>query len=290
MSLKTSLLLLFFSAVLSAAAQQFQESDIWLADIRIKPGAVYFGSIQNITNTKGYDNQPCFINDTTLLYTHIGADAQADIYCYNTKSTNISAFTQTTVSEYSAKPTPFGDQISTVVVEQDSAQRIWSYDMKGKNGKPLIPYLDSVGYYTWLNDTCIAAFILTSPPSLQLCSSIHPYTKTIAQNIGRCLQVSVEGNLYFTMLKDSVRWLCTLERNGSITPLIEFYKDVEDFVMSHNQLIFCAKGGLIYYTDNNYKLGWRLCGNFEASGVKAIYRLALSNDQKKMALVNIQTP
>jgi hypothetical protein len=288
MRITTYTLWLFLFVVFNATAQQFQESDIWLADIRIKPGSVYFGSIQNIINTKGYDNQPCFIDDTTLLYTHIGDDGQADIYSYHTLRKMITKFTQTKESEYSAKPTPWGETISVVEVEQDSTQRIWGFNKQGKNGKPLIPYLDSVGYYTWLNDTCVAAFILTSPPSLQLCSSIHPYTKTIAKNIGRCLQVSAEGDLHFTLLKDSVTWLCKLERNGSTTPLIEFFEGVEDFVISHSNLIFCAKGGIIYYTDSNYQLGWRMCGNFESSGVKGIYRIALSNDQKKMALVNIQ--
>ena len=92
MRITTYTLWLLLFVVFNATAQQFQESDIWLADIRIKPGSVYFGSIQNIINTKGYDNQPCFIDDTILLYTHIGDDGQADIYSYHTLRKMITKF------------------------------------------------------------------------------------------------------------------------------------------------------------------------------------------------------
>jgi hypothetical protein len=272
----------------SSKAQHFIESDIWLADIRIKEGNIYFGAAKNITNAIGYDSQPFFLNDSTLLYTHIGEDLQADIFQYQLKKKNNSKFTNTKESEYSAKLLPNNKGISVVEVEPDSTQRIWHFDLTGNNGKVYVPNVDSVGYYAWLNDTSFAAFILTEPPSLQICNSSNDKTKTIATNIGRCLQVSSFGNLYFTRLeKDSVRWLCRTEINGSITKLIEFYKGVEDFVISNNNTIFCCKDGMIYYTDNQFNLGWRLCGNFGTMGVNNINRLALSPDNKRMALVNI---
>lgn len=289
MKLKIHFSACFFLLHFAANAQHFIESDIWLADIRIKEGNIYFGAAKNATNTVGYDSQPFFLNDSTLLYTHIGEDLQADIYQYQLRKKITAKFTNTQLSEYSAKLLPNKKGISVVEVEQDSSQRIWAFDLSGKQGKLYIPNVDSVGYYAWLSDTSFAAFILTSPPSLQICNTINNKTKTIASNIGRCLQVSTTGNLYFTILeKDSVRWLCRTEKDGSITKLIEFYKDVEDFVLSNNNLIFCAKGALIYYTDMQFNLGWRLCGNFESTGITSINRLALSPDNKRIAMVNVK--
>jgi hypothetical protein len=46
---------------------------------------------------------------------------------------------------------------------------------------------------------------------------------------------------------------------------------------------------MIYYSDNQFNLGWRLCGNFGATGVNNINRLALSPDNKRIALVNISS-
>ncbi len=287
MKIKTIIFLIFIVQQLSANAQHFVETDIWLADSRIKEGAIYFGAAKNITNSAGYDSQPFFLNDTTLLYTGIREDLQADIYQYNLiKKVNLK-FTNTSESEYSAKLLPNKKGISVVAVEKDSAQRIWSFDLTGNNGKVLIPQIDSVGYYAWLNDTGFAAFILTQPPSLQMGSTLNKNTKTIAKNIGRCMQVSSFGNLYFTMLEnDSVRWLCRTESSGKITKLIEFYKDVEDFVLGNNNIVFCAKEGMLYYSDNNFNLGWRLCGNFTAAGLNNINRIALSPNNKYIALVN----
>jgi hypothetical protein len=287
---KFNVVLFFFVIQFQAViAQHFIESDIWLADIRIKEGNIYFGTAKNVTHSIGYDSQPFFMNDSTLLYTHIGEDLQADIYQYKSKSTACAKFTHTKESEYSAKLLPNRKGISVVEVEQDSSQRIWSFDLTGNNGKVYVSNVDSVGYYVWLNDTSFAAFILTEPPSLQLCNTSNNKAKTIATNIGRCLQVSNFGNLYFTSLeKDSVRWLCRTEKDGAITKLIEFYKGVEDFVISNNNIVFCAKEGMIYYSDHQFNLGWRLCGNFGAMGVSNINRLALSPDNKSIAMVNIQ--
>lgn len=283
--------IIFFFAVLCLTrlqAQHVMESDIWLADIRIKEGNIYFGAAKNITNSVGYDSQPFFFNDSTLLYTHIGEDQKAHIYQYKLLSKTNSKFTNTKESEYSAKLLPNKKGISVVAVEKDSTQRIWRFDLNGNEAQVAVASIDSVGYYAWLSDTSFAAFILTEPPSLQICNTITGQTKSIATHIGRCLQVSSEGNLYFTRLeKDSVRWLCRTEKNGSITNLIEFYKGVEDFVLSNNNLVFCAKDGMLYYSDQKYNLGWRLCGNFTASGVNNINRMALSPDNKRIALVNM---
>jgi hypothetical protein len=287
MKLKFIVFIIFIYANV-AIAQHFMESDIWIADVRMNEGNIYFGAAKNFTNSPGYDSQPFFIDDSTILYTHIDLDQQADIYQYQLRKNTNSRYTKSSESEYSPKLLPSRKGISVVAVEKDSTQRIWSFDLNGNNGHLLVPQIDSVGYYTWLNDTSFAAFILTEPSSLQICNTVNNNTKTIAKNIGRCLQVSATGNLYFTTLeKDSVRWLCRTESNGTITKLIEFYKGVEDFVVSNNNTVLCAKEGMLYYTDHKFNLGWRLCGNFSSYGLNNINRIALSPNNKKIALVNL---
>jgi len=269
-------------------AQHFIESAIWIAEIIMNDANIYFGAAKNATNIVGYNSQPVFINDSTMLYTHIGQDLQADIYQYHISKKTNTKFTNTKESEYSAKLLPNKNGISVVEVEQDSTQRIWAFDKNGKNGKVYASNVDSVGYYTWINDSTFAAFILTEPPSLQICNTKNNKTKIIETNVGRCLQVNNQGNLYFTKLEnDSVRWLCRTESNGNITKLIEFYKGVEDFVISNNNVVICAKNGIIYYSDNQFNLGWRFCSDFSSYGVNQINRLALSPDNKKIAMVNI---
>jgi hypothetical protein len=269
-------------------AQPSVNSEIWLAEIKNNEGTIFFGTAKSINTIRGYNSQPHFLNDSILLYTHIGQDLQADIYQYHLAKKNHNKFTDTKESEYSAKLMPSKKAISVVEVEKDSTQRIWSFDINGKNGKLLVPKVDSVGYYTWLSDSSFAAFILTEPPSLQIGHIKTNKTNTIVQHVGRCMQTSAAGLLYFTMLeKDSTRWLCRQEQNGSISKLIEFYKGVEDFVLSTNKIVFCAKGGIIYYSDENYNLGWRACGNYASMGISNMNRLALSPNDKKIAIVNM---
>ncbi len=278
----------FFSTI-NIMAQPVPDSEIWLADIRIKEQSIYFGPANKISINQGYNNQPFFMNDTTILYAHITPDTRSHIFEYILPLQKTTQLTHTLQSEYSPRMLPSKDGFSVVTVEPDSTQRLWAYNTDGTNGKLLAPFTDSVGYYVWQNDSEFVANIITDPQSLHFCNINKKKTLPAAKNIGRCMQISESGNLYFTIVgQDKVRWLCKIEDNGAVSPQIEFYPGVEDFVISNSNIIFCAKGGLIYYTDMNYKLGWRLCGNFESYGLKKIARLALSPNNKKIALVELK--
>ncbi|MCC6251347.1 MAG: hypothetical protein IT238_02655 [Bacteroidia bacterium] len=283
-------LIVFFVTILlcsDTVQAQLNNFQIWQADIRIKDGAVYFGQAQKIGNLKGYNNQPAFVNDSILLFSHADGASQSDIYQYRTKSRTFQNLTKSAMSEFSPKLLPNNDGFSVVAVEQDSTQRIWSYNLEGGNEKNIIPQFDSVGYYCWLGDTAIAAFVLTEPSTLQIYSIKNNQVRTLAHNIGRCLQVSSYNNLYFSFIDSySTRWLCRIEHDGTITKLIEFLSGVEDFVVSNNNTIFCAQNGILFYTDLNFNQGWRMCANFESVGIKHISRLALNPSNKLIVFVN----
>ena len=79
----------------------------------------------NITNRKGYDNQPSFSADEKLIYyVSVREDKQADIYSYNLKNKKTERFTKTLESEYSPSVNSDGLTLSSVVVEKDSSQKI----------------------------------------------------------------------------------------------------------------------------------------------------------------------
>jgi hypothetical protein len=268
--------------------QTMPETDIFIADCRIKEGNIYFGGAKNITSRKGYDNQPNFLNDTTLLFTSIRNGLQSDIFQYTISSQKTSKLTSSAESEYSPKITPDKLGISTVVVEKDSTQRLWRYTLQGNNPLIIAKSIDSIGYYCWLSDTTFAAIMITDPSSLKICNTITGASKNIATNVGRSLEKSANGYLYFSQLIDSTRWLVRLEKDGTIQRLIEFYKQAEDFTLTRNNTVLCAHEGELFYADNNFNLGWRVCGNFSFAGAKNITRIALSPDEKHIAFVNLE--
>src|SRR6266566_3120871 len=113
----TSAFLLFTSYLFC----QLPESDIWLLDIKDSAGTVSFQNPVNITNRKGYDNQPAFSPDGTfILYTRYDdSTKQSDIYKYDIKTKARTQFTKTLTSEYSPTFMPDGKNISVVMVEKD---------------------------------------------------------------------------------------------------------------------------------------------------------------------------
>ena len=86
---------------------QLPDTDIYLFDIKCTGKTIKIESQKNITNRKGYDNQPFFHPDKSLLYfVSIKEDNQSDIYVYDLNKKNIQQFTKTSISEYSPQLSP----------------------------------------------------------------------------------------------------------------------------------------------------------------------------------------
>ena len=113
-------------------------TDIYLMGVRMDGPSWQLGASLNITDRDGYDNQPHFLPDGSgLLYTSI-RDGQADVYRYEIGIGRSTRLTATTESEYSPTPLPSGDGFSTVRVEEDGTQRLWSFDLQGRAPPPLL--------------------------------------------------------------------------------------------------------------------------------------------------------
>ena len=89
-------------------------SEIILFDVKVKKGQVILSNPKNITNRKGYDNQPSFHRSESLAYySSFNEEGRSDIKIYNYKTDETKALTQTQEREYSPTLTPDGDRKST---------------------------------------------------------------------------------------------------------------------------------------------------------------------------------
>lgn len=267
------------------------ETDIWMTESRFLPnGSIFFGSPKNLTERPGYDNQPSFLKNGNLVYSSIRENNQAEIYQFDMQKKFIMKFTLSKESEYSPQSTPDGQFISAVLVEKDSTQRIWKYDLEtGLDKKLVAPNSDSVGYYKWVNDSIIAFAKITQPMSLWKLNIRTGKEEKIASHVGRSIHTSTEGLIYFIQTTDSVSKICRMEKNGTINPLIDLYKGTEDFVFGKDNFILCGNGAKLYYTDHDFSKGWRLLSDFERLGVKKITRIAFSPSYNHIAFVDDQS-
>src|SRR5688572_8597543 len=74
----------FFLISFSLSVSSQVAGDIYLVDINRIDSGIVFSNLQNITQHKGYDNQPYFSSNNKFVYfTSIRKDSIADIYSYD---------------------------------------------------------------------------------------------------------------------------------------------------------------------------------------------------------------
>jgi dipeptidyl aminopeptidase/acylaminoacyl peptidase len=294
-------LLFFFLPVFVSSpllAQVPAGTDVWLLNMKQDNGKITLSGARNITHRTGYDNQPSFTPDgSSLLYTSIREDNQADIYRYDIKTGSTSQLTSTSTSEYSPTVMPGGKYFSVVMVEKDSAQRLWKYPLKGGEPKLVFPAIDSVGYHCWYSRKSAALFILTSPFTLQLATEGPGKTQLLARNIGRSIH-HIKKNKHDLILyvyaseQETSKYImaCDAKGGSSYMDPIKTLEGSEDFAVMNNNTLLMAQGSKLF----RYRLGkdkiWNEIADLSSSGIMNITRLAVSNDGTRIAVVSNSNP
>ncbi|HEY7393649.1 MAG TPA: hypothetical protein VH559_02330, partial [Gemmatimonadaceae bacterium] len=180
--------ILVLLAAASTLGAQAPATDIFLAPLTMQGGRPVVGAAVNITNVRGYDNQPSFTPDSrSILFTSNRDGRQTDIYRYDMASKSTTRVTTTTESEYSPTVMPGGRRFSVIRVEKDSMQRLWSFTLAGTDPQVILPALKPVGYHAWLDDDHLALFVLGSPNALVYASVKSGKADTLERGIGRSL-------------------------------------------------------------------------------------------------------
>jgi hypothetical protein len=264
-------------------------SDIYLFRLAVDGNIWRLQAAVNATDRDGYDNQPRFLPDGSgFLYTSIRGD-QADIYRYDIESGRNVQVTATEQNEYSPTPLPSGDGFSTVRVEDDGTQRLWSFDLAGGSPKLLLPDVKPVGYHGWLDAGRLGLFVLGEPPTLVLASVGAEMAEAVAANIGRSIHVTPDGKgVSFVHKADEGDWridVLDLEGDGRST-LVATRPGSEDFTWTPNGTILMGEGsGLWLFDPAASAPGWRQVADLATDGVEGITRLAISPDSRYLAVV-----
>ena len=258
-------------------------TDIYLYRIsRLLP----FGDrLINITNRRGYDNQPSW-DGQTILYTS-ARDGQTDIFRYSNGAH--ARLTATQESEYSAAITPDGRGISVVRVERDSTQRLWHFPADGGAPSLILESIKPVGYYAWLDSTLIALFVLGSPNTLQIADTRSGTSRVVTSSIGRALQRVPESRRASYLRRVDTRWrletVSPIPRsNGSFdVDTIAFLPDSAEYVVWRSPTELYSGAGSRIYRMRLPDRRWQQIA--ELAGLRRISRLAISPDGRTLAVV-----
>ncbi len=283
---------LVLTAVLGSAvgAQQRPPAEVFLAPFTMKDGVPIVGTVVNVSQHPGYNNQPSFTSDSrSILFTSDRDGGQTDIYVLDIASKSIKRLTNTPESEYSATVMPGGKRISVIRVEPDQTQRLWSFAMDGSDPKLVINELKPVGYHAWVTDEDIASFVLGSPNALAHTNVKTQKSDTLGRDIGRSLlPLPGRGGFSFVQRVDSstsvvkvMEWPSKKTRD-----LVAMPKGGQDLVWASKDALMAGAGTRLLY----WKTGAKEWLPVAVDGLADISRLAISPDGKWIAIVATKKP
>jgi hypothetical protein len=270
-------------------SSQLPETDLWLFKIKTEKEKLILGEGKNITNRKGYDNQPYFTPDNkSILYVSIREDNQSDVYRYDLGKAQAFQVTKTKESEYSPNYTPDCKSISCVVVEPDSTQRLWLYNLDGKVKKCYHEGIDSIGYYSWLSNDTLLYYKLTEPHSLRMYIETGKVDKWLCFHPTRAFK-KLKGNDFMYGIKDSSQ-VQYRSYNTMIARSDEYAvhkSKSEDFIWNEKLGLLKSEGTQILSYDPKTK-NWSVLFDFSSAGIKQITRFAIDAKNKYIVVVDNQ--
>jgi hypothetical protein len=294
------ILLLFSIGLIGCAAvrrEPLPNTHIWIA--KFNERSLEVSDVRQITLGKGYNNQPCFSNDSKYLLYASDQDGNGspDVMRHDLSTGSTTRITSTTASEFSPTPTSDGRFTAIHVAkpnaegeEYTESQELWEYDSVGKGLGRIIP-ATRVGYHAWLDQNHVAVFIVgnedaKAPHKLVVYNTVDSTKLDVAANIGRCIKRAPNGMLTYVDKSDTTAYkiIATAGDSQSSDTLVTLPKGTEDFCWMYEGTIFTFANGTLYgCTTYNQPRTWKAFVSPYVDGV--ISRLVMSPDSKYFAWV-----
>lgn len=235
-----------------------------------------------------YNNQPHFFEDK-IYYSSIRNGKTSDIFEYDMSTFSTSRITNTpTISEFSPTVMFSKKFLSTVEIEADGkTQRLWKVFRNGKTNQSLImDNVFNVGYHAWLDAHHLALFIVGEPHKLVYTHVKTQETIQIAENIGRCIQITPRGDLSYVQVQGDRSflkvWNFDTKQTSSITELLS---GSEDYAWLPDNTLIMAVGSKLYTFRTGKDNEWRLLTDLSVHGINDISRIAVK-DKNTIAIVS----
>ncbi len=275
--------------LLGAASVTAQDAtDIVTLDLRPHHDHVHAGSLVQVTDRDGYDNQPYFVDHDRILFSSIRDGEQADVFRYTISQARLERLTETPESEYSPKLTPEGDAFTVVRVEMDGvSQHLYRYSLEGDSPERLLPEVDDIGYYAWAGPHRVALFRVGDPSSLHLADLSTGELHHVQDRIGPVLQ-SIPGTDAVSFVDQSDPERPVLKRldgaSGEVTTVAELPSGALEHVWMSDATVLMGHEGTLYRSTRDPERPWHpLKGLDEVVG--PFDRLALAPSGFRLAVV-----
>ncbi|HEX9798611.1 MAG TPA: hypothetical protein VGC00_00430 [Thermoanaerobaculia bacterium] len=277
------------ASAVAAAQPAPPATDVWVAELVRDGEAWRIEAPRNLTDRDGYDNQPAFTPDgAKLLYTSF-RDGQTDLWEIDSATAVTRQVTATPESEYS--PTPYGDgsRFSTVRVEADGTQRLWSFAYPtGGDPEPLAPEVKGVGYHAWLDEKTLALFVLGEPFTLRMLDLGSGTATIVAERIGRSIHKTpgTREASYVAPDGDGFAIFAVAAAGGEPRRLAPApASENRDYAWTPDGVLVAAVGARLYRLRPGADTEWIELADLAGQGVGNVTRIAVSSADDRLAFV-----
>ena len=274
-------------------AQTPPATEIFLSPLTIAGTKVTVGRPLNITNNRGYDNQPQFLADSSgVLFSSQRDGVQTDIYRYDITEKRTVQVTRTAENEYSPTLTPDGRTFSTV---RGAEQKLWRFMMDGTDAGLAWTHMGLIGYHVWISESEMATFVLGAqrePNTLQLLNLRTGGSDVIEKSIGRSLLLRPgRGTVSFVHKPADGPWVIREldPRTRQITTLTPTLERSEDLAWTPDGAIVMGQKGKLFMwrpSTSPDQAAWTEIADLTKQGVENITRLTVSPDGRWIAIVS----
>ncbi len=267
-------------------------TEVYLFDLSLKHGSPILSNPKNISNNEGYDNQPSFWDDDTVLFSSTRED-QTDILrlSINEGSTTSWITNTPTGSEYSPLRIPGKNAISAIRLDLDGLQRLYEYDLKTGKSVPISDL--KIGYQVWYNDHILVTTVLVENRMDLVVSNLKDKTKYTSQrNVGRSLHKIPGTDLISFISKENNTWeIKSLNPISGVTKKIaNTYENEEDICWLDENTLVTGSGKSILMYDVKTGVSWEPVIQFEQEEINNITRIAVNSSRTRLAFVAEESP
>ncbi len=267
-------------------------TEVFLFDLNKENNVITLNNQRNISNNEGYDNQPSFFDDNTLLFAGT-RNGQTDIAAYTIKTNTIHWVNSTPDgSEYSPTKIPDANKISSIRLDKDGKQLLYAYDYKTGKSKALFEDL-KIGYHTWYDENIVVSSVLEDGGLSLVVSNLKDNTnKTIQKKIGRSLHKIPNSNLISYISKENENWeIKSLDPLTGVTKkIINTFPNVEDMCWLADDTILMGKGNSIFKFKPKEDQFWNMFHSFADKELGNITRITTNSTSTMLALVSDASP
>ena len=272
------------------AAAQVLTTEVWLGPLDMGDRRFVVGTMKNISNHPGYDNQPSFSADGASLLFSTEAESVAEtglgIHAIRHDIGSGRNVALSKVRGFSPTPTPDARHVMTL-----REGTVWQYDLDGRNGRALLPAVKTAGYFTKMDENRWILFLNQQDRAIAVFDERTDALTTVITNaITAPYRIPSSSAVTFVVQDGDAKSLHRLDLDEA--PSVRLLTTIPirtggHHVWTSRNTLLMASGNAIHEWNPEKPTEWPVVHRFSEPDLQGITRIALSPAGDRIAVVSI---